>query len=177
MGRVSTCNSVYTEFGGGRGGTEWRNLNGERERERGRERAGRIDSGQHPIKDKDAVETVYLARLPRYTETLLLQFHANRELDYRMGNLSFLVRLIMPIFKRVGRIRGTIDTSFLFSLFLSFSFFFLSFFLRLRSLVSKEIQFLRYLTMNRLDPFRAWRFTESKLNFQVIHGFKLMYSL
>lgn len=100
MGRVSTCNSVYTEFGGGRGGTEWRNLNGERERERGRERAGRIDSGQHPIKDKDAVETVYLARLPRYTETLLLQFHANRELDYRMGNLSFLVRLTMPIFKR-----------------------------------------------------------------------------
>lgn len=71
-----------------------------RERERGRERAGRIDSGQHPIKDKDAVETVYLARLPRYTETLLLQFHANRELDYRMGNLSFLVRLTMPIFKR-----------------------------------------------------------------------------
>lgn len=101
MGRVSTCNSVYTEFGGGKGRDRVEEFKRrKRERERGRERAGRIDSGQHPIKDKDAVETVYLARLPRYTETLLLQFHANRELDYRMGNLSFLVRLTMPIFKR-----------------------------------------------------------------------------
>ena len=71
MGRVSTCNSVYTVRGGGKRGTECRNLNGT-EKEREREREGRIDSGQHPIKDKDAVETVYLARLPLYTETVVV---------------------------------------------------------------------------------------------------------
>lgn len=105
MGRVSTCNSVYTECRGWRGvragqsaGEFKRNGGGERERER----AGRIDSGQHPIKDKDTVETVCLARLPLYTETLLLQFHANRELDYhtrRMENLLSSKVVTMPIFE------------------------------------------------------------------------------
>ena len=108
---------------------------------------------------------------------LLLQFHANRELDYRMGKPSLLsCKVNNADFQRVGRIQGTIDTrlSFLF-LLPFFSFFFFSFLLELVHLFQKEIQFPlpRYLTTVLIRFAR--RFTESKLNFQAIHGFGLTY--